>query len=141
MTPAGVIGDSDSPVDERYSLRFTIQNIAFDCADPYELAGFWSSVVEAPLDEEDRPGDPVAVVRRPEEPALYFQQVPEGKTVKNRVHICLRPEAPREVEADRLLDLGATIVVDHRQPDGTGHIVFADPEGNEFCLVRSTAER
>ncbi|MGH8881143.1 MAG: VOC family protein, partial [Stackebrandtia sp.] len=84
----------------------------------------------------------VAIVVRPEEPALYFQQVSEAKVVKNRVHLCLRPDdATREVEAERLLGLGATIVGDHREPDGTGHIVFADPEGNEFCLVRSTAER
>ncbi len=42
---------------------------------------------------------------------------------------------------ERLLDLGATFVGDHREPDGSGWVVLADPEGNEFCVLRSASDR
>jgi predicted enzyme related to lactoylglutathione lyase len=74
-------------------------------------------------------------------PVLFFNQVPEPKTVKNRLHLCLRPETTREEEVERLTDLGATHVADHRGPEGTGWVVLADPEGNEFCVLRGDAER
>jgi predicted enzyme related to lactoylglutathione lyase len=48
---------------------------------------------------------------------------------------------PREAEVERLLALGASLAEDHRKPDGTGWAVLTDPEGNEFCVVRSAAER
>jgi predicted enzyme related to lactoylglutathione lyase len=72
---------------------------------------------------------------------LYFQRVPEPKTVKNRAHICLQPEVLRDQEVERIRALGATIVADQRDPDGSGWVVMADPEGNEFCVLRSDAER
>jgi len=61
--------------------------------------------------------------------------------VKNRVHLDLQPQRPRDEEMARLVDLGATLVADHRRPDGTGWVILADPEGNEFCVERSEAER
>lgn len=118
-----------------------IQNIAFDCADPYELARFWSAVFEQPVDEDAEPGDSATVVELPEGPMLYFQRVPEAKVIKNRLHICLRPEIRRDDEVARVMALGATMVVDRREPDGSGWAVLADPEGNEFCVLRSRAER
>ena len=69
---------------------------------------------------------------------LLFIDVPEGKQVKNRLHFDLRPtDATREEEVARLLGLGATEVADHRRPDGSGWVTLADPEGNEFCVLRS----
>jgi predicted enzyme related to lactoylglutathione lyase len=118
-----------------------LQNVAIDCADAYELARFWSRVTGRPLDPEDRPGDREVQVLLAEGPVLYFNQVPEAKTVKNRIHLCLRPETSREQEVERLLGLGATLVADHRSPDGTGWAVLADPEGNEFCVLRSASDR
>ena len=68
--------------------------------------------------------------------------MPEPKTVKNRVHLDLMPtDRTRDEEVERLLGIGATLVADHRRPDGTGWVVLADPEGNEFCIERSAAER
>jgi hypothetical protein len=68
--------------------------------------------------------------------------VPEAKASKNRVHLDLLPaEQTRDQEVARLLELGATMVADHRRPDGTGWVVLADPEGNEFCVERSASER
>ena len=118
-----------------------VQNVAIDCADAYELARFWSAVTGCPLDPEDGPGAHETQVTLPEGPVLYFNQVPEPKTVKNRVHLCLRPTSSREEEVERLLGLGATMVADRREPGGAGWAVLADPEGNEFCVLRSDSDR
>lgn len=118
-----------------------LQNVAIDCVDAYGLARFWSGVTGRPLDPADRPGDPEVQVLLAEGPVLYFNQVPEAKTIKNRIHLCLRPETSRDQEVDRLLGLGATFVADHRNPDGSGWAVLADPEGNEFCVLRSESDR
>ncbi|MEU9253737.1 VOC family protein [Streptomyces sp. NPDC048270] len=94
-----------------------VQNVAIDCADAYELARFWSSVTGRPMDPDAGPGDRETQVLLAEGPVLYFNQVPEAKTIKNRIHLCLRPETSRDQEVDRLLDLGAAFVSDHRNPD------------------------
>jgi hypothetical protein len=61
-------------------------------------------------------------------------QVPEAKSVKNRVHLDIAPDFGTLVEeVERIVALGATVVVDRRRPDGTGWFVLSDPEGNEFC--------
>jgi predicted enzyme related to lactoylglutathione lyase len=49
--------------------------------------------------------------------------------------------ATRDDEVQRLRAVGAAQVDDQRRPDGTGWVVLADPEGNEFCVLRSDAER
>lgn len=118
-----------------------IRNVAFDCADPYELAHFWAKVFECPVDPDFAPDDEDVVIEPPGSSRLYFQRVPERKSVKNRVHICLQPDGPRDQEVERVGALGATVVTDQRHPDGSGWVVMADPEGNEFCVVRSDAER
>jgi hypothetical protein len=61
--------------------------------------------------------------------------------VKNRLHLDLVPETTRDEEVERLLKLGATLFEDHRKPDGTGWVTLLDPEGNEFCVERSKAEK
>jgi predicted enzyme related to lactoylglutathione lyase len=119
-----------------------LRNVTIDCHDPYELARFWSQVVGRPLHEDDHPGDPEAVIEMGDgPPRLLFQRVPEDKVAKNRVHLDIQPDTPRDGEVERLLGLGATLVADHRRPDGTGWVTLADPEGNEFCVERSAAER
>lgn len=73
---------------------------------------------------------------------LLFIEVPNAKQLKNRVHLDLKPEnGTRDEELARLLALGAREVEDLRNPDGSGWVVLADPEGNEFCILRSDAER
>ncbi|MFB8051530.1 VOC family protein [Streptomyces rubiginosohelvolus] len=118
-----------------------VQNVAIDCVNAYELARFWSEVTGRPLHPEDEPGMPEAQVMMAEGPVLYFHQVPEAKVGKNRLHLCLRPQTSREEEVERLLALGATLVADLRDPDGSGWAVLADPEGNEFCVLRSESDR
>lgn len=71
-------------------------------------------------------------------PGLVFVPVPEGKTVKNRLHLDLAPHTSddRDAEIERLLGLGATRVDVGQSPDVSWD-VFADPEGNEFCVLSS----
>lgn len=122
-------------------MASAIHNITFDCADPYTLALWWSEVVNRPIQKEDEPGDPEAMIHFDNGPTLLFIRVPEGKSVKNRVHLDLRPDDTRDAEVERLLAHGASVFDDQRRPDGTGWVVLADPEGNEFCVERSAAEK
>ncbi|WPW28138.1 VOC family protein [Streptomyces atratus] len=118
-----------------------VRHITIDCADAYELAAFWSGVLGAPLSDEDAPGDPEALVEAPGA-ALLFISVPEPKSSKNRLHLDIQPQdRTRDEEVERLLGLGATLVADHRRPNGRGWATLADPEGNEFCVECSAAER
>lgn len=122
-------------------MSLTVGNICLDCHDAYALAQFWSQVLGQPMDPDDDAGAPEAGFDLPTGQALLFLQVPEAKTVKNRMHLCLEPDGSRDEEVDRMLAIGATIVDDRRRPDGKGWVVFADPEGNEFCVLRAAAER
>ncbi|WP_020574347.1 VOC family protein [Actinopolymorpha alba] len=122
-------------------MSVSLFNVAFDCADPYSLGQFWSKVFDQPLHDDDHPGDPETSIALPDGPNLYFQRVPEAKMVKNRVHICLRPDGDRDAEVRRLTALGATLVDDRREPDGHGWVVLADPEGNELCVLRHSVGR
>jgi len=75
---------------------------------------------------------------------VLFIEVPERKSVKNRIHFDLVPtDRTRDEEVERVLGLGATQVADHRgiYGPGSGWVILADPEGNEFCILRSDAER
>lgn len=126
------------------SVSLHVRSITVDCVDPYRQALFWSEVTgwqEDPADP-NHPGDPAGRIVAPHGVSLLFVPVPEGKVVKNRVHLDLEPQVrSRDEEVERLVGIGAVLVGDHRRPDGTGHVVLADPEGNEFCIERSRAER
>ncbi|MFF4330116.1 VOC family protein [Streptomyces sp. NPDC001591] len=118
-----------------------IRHITIDCHDAYALGQFWAEVLNGTLHEDDSPGDPEALLTT-EGGTLLFIQVPDAKSAKNRVHLDVQPQdRSRDEEVERLLGLGATLVGDHRKPDGTGWATLADPEGNEFCVERSAAER
>lgn len=118
-----------------------IRHVTFDCADPFALATFWAQALDGSLDDDDFPGDPEAVVTTAGA-TLLFARVDDRKAVKNRVHLDIQPQdRSRDEEVERLLSLGATLEGDHRRPDGTGWVTLYDPEGNEFCVERSAAER
>ncbi|MEU2389672.1 VOC family protein [Streptomyces sp. NPDC007369] len=118
----------------------SIRTITFDCTgDPYDLGLFWSRVLGRPLADDDKPGDPEAIIKDPAGggPTLLFVRVPEGKTAKNRIHLDLQPEGrTRDEEVQRIRDLGAQVIADQTRPDGSGWVVLTDPEGNEFCVER-----
>ncbi|MER6942959.1 VOC family protein [Nonomuraea sp. NPDC000554] len=138
--------------------------ITFDCADPAGLAMFWAEALGYQLQDppngfesweqaleavgvppESRNDASAVVDPEGSGPRLFFQRVPERKQAKNRVHLDVRAApglngdarmAALEAEAERLVSHGATRLQRHEPapPLGAGHIVMADPEGNEFCL-------
>jgi predicted enzyme related to lactoylglutathione lyase len=114
----------------------SVFNVSFDCADPYRVAQFWSAVTGRPMEDDAEPGDEEVGIELGNGTNLFFQWVPESKTVKNRVHVCLKPDQLRDAEVERVIGLGARWLEDHREPDGRGWVVLADPEGNEFCMLR-----
>jgi catechol 2,3-dioxygenase-like lactoylglutathione lyase family enzyme len=123
-----------------------IRHITVDCADPYALSGFWSEVTGYPRHPDAEPGGETALVVAPdgEGPGLLFIRVPEGKPGEPRagLRLDLMPTAgTRAEEVERLAGLGATVVSDERKPDGSGWVTMADPEGNQFRVERSAAER
>ncbi|MBB4685475.1 VOC family protein [Amycolatopsis jiangsuensis] len=122
-------------------MTAVVDKITVDCADPWQLAQFWAAVTGHPVTDEDEPGDDEVGIVLESGIMLLFVAVPEPKAGKNRLHVCLRPDIPRDEEVQRLLTLGATLYDDHRSPDGPGWAVLRDPEGNEFCVERSAAEK
>ena len=122
-----------------------LSHTSVDCHDAYRLAIFWREVLgytEVP-DDPDEPGDEECMIVNPDgEQRVLFIEVPDDKQCKNRVHFDLVPaDRTRDEEVERVQGLGASIVDDLRNADGTGWVVMADPEDNEFCILRSDAER
>ena len=121
-----------------------IRTLTVDCSDWRPLVAFWAQAAglsEDP-DNPNEPDDPEGLLVSATGLALLFIPVPEPKSVKNRLHLDLVPvDASRDQEVQRLLALGASMVADHRREDGSGWVTLADPEGNEFCVERSEAER
>lgn len=115
-----------------------------DSIDACAQSRWWQAVLDWTEDPGDpnQPGDEECMISsRDGRHHLLFIEVPDTKKVKNRIHFDLRPvEGRRDEELQRLLDLGATVVGDLRKPGGGGWVVLADPEGNEFCILRSEAE-
>jgi predicted enzyme related to lactoylglutathione lyase len=125
-------------------MSSSLRNVTFDCVDALALARFWAQALGWNVYRDDDPEVVVAASFPPvgELPKLLFIPVAEPRTVKNRVHLDIAPvDRTRDEEVARLLQLGAAIVEDHRNPDGTGWVWMADPEGNDFCVERSAAER
>jgi hypothetical protein len=123
-----------------------ISHTTIDARNAFELSQWWKQVLGyVDLDgDPNLPGHEECLIRDPETGhRLLFIEVPDTKTVKNRLHLDLRPRSgTREEELETLLALGATVVDDRRgeHGPGTGWVVLADPEGNEFCILRSEAE-
>ena len=115
------------------------QSVCIDAHDGAAQARFWAEVLGWRITFED--ADEVVLeppAGSPEDgvaPDLLFLTVPEDKTVKNRLHIDLRPE-DQEAEVRRIEALGARRVDIGQGPDVTW-VVLADPEGNEFCVLRA----
>jgi len=113
-------------------------NFCIDAADPWSQVHWWAQVLDDFVldDSEMAPDDEECWLSGPDDRQLIFLRVPEPKTVKNRMHVCIRPtDRSREEEVERVLGLGATMVDDRRTAPDRGWAVLADPEGNEFCVL------
>ena len=124
-----------------------IAHTSVDCHNAYELSEWWKEVlgyVDVPGDPNE-PSHPECMIQTPEgDHRVLFIEVPDTKTGKNRLHFDLRPSVgTRDEEVQRLLGIGAREIADRRDHygPGVGWVVMADPEGNEFCVLRSEAER
>ena len=124
-----------------------VSHTSVDCHNAYELSEWWKEVlgyVDVPGDPNE-PSHPECMIQTPEgDHRVLFIEVPDTKTVKNRLHFDLRPSVgTRDEEVQRLLGIGAREIADRRDHygPGVGWVVMADPEGNEFCVLRSEAER
>jgi len=114
------------------ALRF--EAIVVDCHDTRRVAEFWAAVFGGPpVEGPDEVGDSWFEAGEGH-PGMLFQPVPEAKTLKNRLHLDLRPDDQAE-EVERLLGLGARHV-DIGQGEQTW-VVLQDVEGNEFCVLRA----
>lgn len=123
-----------------------LRDLVVDCVAPAALARFWAAVLDdynvAPYDEEalaelaaqgiSDPEDDPSVMLVPHTEGgvrIFFNQVPKGKAVKNRLHLDLAAPDPG-AEGQRLVALGATVL----RHDEEGWYVMADPDGDEYCL-------
>jgi predicted enzyme related to lactoylglutathione lyase len=114
------------------SLR--LWTIDVDAADPRALGRWWADALGWKVFFEDDDGDEVVITTEDERfPGIVFLRVPDGKAVKNRLHLDFVPE-DRDAEVDRLVAKGATRVV-IGQTGEESWVVLADPEGNEFCVL------
>ena len=120
-------------------MDIRIQCLCVDARDPASIASFW----EAALGWRRTHEEPDEVVLEPPAgspedgivPDLLFLKVPEAKTLKNRLHLDLRP-VDQAKEVERLEALGASRVSVGQTAEATW-VVLADPEGNEFCVLRA----
>ena len=124
-------------------MTFRIENISIDSTSPFETAQFWAEALGWRI-AEDGDDDEIAVQPAPGSPEfgvlpdILFLRVPESKAIKNRLHLDLRP-TDQDAEVARLEALGATRV-DIGQGSGVTWVVMADPEGNEFCILRALTD-
>ena len=112
-------------------MSIRIEALTIDAADPGAIARWWSEALGWSMGEED---DDEVSVTSPDGFELLFIKVPESKSVKNRLHLDLRPD-DQAAEVARFEALGARRI-DVGQGEPTW-VVLADPEGNEFCILRA----
>jgi hypothetical protein len=118
-------------------MDIRIQCVVIDAGDRERLARFWSQALgwrityQSPNEWAIEPPEGSSAVDLA--PDILFVKVPERKTVKNRLHLDLRPR-DQQAQVDRPIELGATRV-NIGQPNDVSWVVMADPEGNEFCVL------
>ena len=121
-----------------------ISHVTVDSRNAYAQSVWWAEVLGMAEDRDDpnKPGhEECLILSVDRRTRVLFIEVPEPKQIKNRLHFDLRPvDLARDQEVERLIAHGATLVADRRRPDGSGWFTLADPEGNEFCVLRSEVE-
>ena len=112
-------------------MTIKIGMVTFDASDAAALAAWWAQVIGGEV--ADQSGGWFVMVSSPDNPTLGFQKVADPTPGKNKLHLDMA--GPNyAAEKDRLVGLGAELVAEHTMEFGTW-TVFADPEGNQFCLA------
>ncbi|NUR80298.1 MAG: VOC family protein [Dermatophilaceae bacterium] len=126
-------------------MALALSHTTINALNAYQQSVWWADLLGYHQDPDDPnlPGHEECMIFSPDgSHRLLLIEVQDAKVVRNRVHLDLRPtDRPRDAEVERVLGLGATIEQDCRTDDGRGWVVMADPEGNEFCILRSDDER
>jgi hypothetical protein len=124
-----------------------VSHTSVDCRNAYRLSEWWKQVLGY-VDIEDDPNEPghqeCMIQSSDTGHRLLFIEVADEKRVKNRIHFDIQPRTgTRDAEVERVTQLGAREVDDQRDHygPGIGWVVLQDPEGNEFCILRSDEER
>ena len=119
-------------------MALKIQCLTIDCKNPDALADVWAAVLGYEISyksPQEQAEDREVVISKAGGHDLLFLQAPDEKVVKNRYHLDLRPD-DRDAEVERVIGLGARRVDIGQGPEVTW-VVLADPEGNEFCILRA----
>lgn len=123
-----------------------VSHTTVDCHHAYELSEWWKGLLGY-VDVEDDPNEPgheECMILDPESGhRILFIEVPDAELPAKRIHFDVRPRAgTRDEEVARVVAMGACQVDDQRgtHGPGTGWVVLADPEGNQFCILRSLHE-
>ncbi|MFC1431485.1 VOC family protein [Streptacidiphilus sp. N1-3] len=119
-------------------MSISVIGVSYDAAQPATIAEFWAQALGRKLSDGASADFAAIAATDPATsgPFLMFHRVPEGKTVKNRLHLDLSTADP-DAETQRLLALGATRLSDTTEDGRIRWTTFADPEGNEFDLVNA----
>jgi predicted enzyme related to lactoylglutathione lyase len=136
-TPNGegaTMSESETAEGRTGAAPLYVAEIVIDCADHGRVVDFWAAALgyeRREVNEQYVALEPPA--REPGRPPLLFQRVPEPKRAKNRVHLDFRAPVMAD-EVARLVGLGARVIAERSLGD-FAWTVFADPEGNEFCVA------
>jgi catechol 2,3-dioxygenase-like lactoylglutathione lyase family enzyme len=128
-------------------MTCSVSHTTIDCHDAFALSEWWKDLLGyVDIDgDPNLPGHEECMILDPDTGhRLLFIEVPDPELPAKRIHLDLRPRTgTREEEVDRLLAQGVTQVADQRgiHGPGSGWVVFADPEGNQFCVLRGESER
>lgn len=121
-------------------MEATLLAIVVDCRDSFSQAKYWATALGRQVSERNANEYLVRDQSRGGTP-LYFMNVPEAKTVKNRVHLDITTEGSIEDEVARLVAAGGTLVEMRQDPATLANpdtwAVLQDPEGNEFCVLNA----
>ena len=123
-----------------------VSHTTVDCHDAYALSEWWREVLAYEMDPDDpnEPGHEECLIRDPDTGhTLLFIEVPDAELPAKRIHLDVRPrERVQDEEVAWLLKRGAELVAERRgiYGPGSGWVTLADPEGNQFCVLRSQAE-
>jgi len=126
-------------------MALRVSHTTINCLDAFGLSEWWKELLGYTdvRGDPNRPGDAECMIVDPASGhQLLFIEVDAVQGPVGRVHLDLMSaDRRRDDEVERVRALGGAEVADRRLPDGSGWVVFADPAGNEFCVVRSEAER
>lgn len=125
-------------------MTLKVSHTSVNALDAYALSTWWADLLgyAGDLEDPNEPGHEECMIFSPDlRHRILFLEVGELRE-PGRMHFDLcSADATRESEVERALALGAVQVADRRTDDGRGWVVFADPEGNVFCIVRGEDER